>query len=79
MMWAKSYVIHSQFYDNQEEAIVEDTFRKVVLKTGTFDTAYLFFNNVKFWKIHAWNLQKDFQFNVPSFHIFVYVWIFFNF
>ena len=34
------YVIHSQFYDNQEEAIVEDTFRKVVLKAGRFDTAY---------------------------------------
>ena len=34
------YVIHSQFYDNQEEAIVEDTFRKVVLKAGKFDTAY---------------------------------------
>lgn len=34
------YVPHSQFYDNQEEAIVEDTFRKVVLKAGRFDTAY---------------------------------------
>lgn len=34
------YVVHSQFYDNQEEAIVEDTFRKVVLKAGKFDTAY---------------------------------------
>ena len=34
------YVIHSQFYDSQEEAIVEDTFRKVVLKAGKFDTAY---------------------------------------
>ena len=34
------YVIHSQFYDNQEETIVEDTFRKVVLKAGKFDTAY---------------------------------------
>ena len=26
------YVIHSQFYDNQEEAIIEDTFRQVILK-----------------------------------------------
>ena len=34
------YVIHSQFYDNQEEAIIEDTFRHVILKAGKFDTAY---------------------------------------
>lgn len=34
------YVIHSQFYDNQEEAIIEDTFRQVILKAGKFDTAY---------------------------------------
>ncbi len=34
------YVIHSQFYDNQEEAIIEDTFRRVILKAGKFDTAY---------------------------------------
>lgn len=34
------YVIQSQFYDNQEEAIVEDTFRKVILKVGKFDTCY---------------------------------------
>lgn len=34
------YVIQSQFYDNQEEGIVEDTFRKVILKAGKFDTAY---------------------------------------
>lgn len=34
------YVIHSQFYDNQEEAIIEDTFRKVILKAGKFDVAY---------------------------------------
>ena len=34
------YVIQSQFYDNQEESIVEDTFRKVSLKAGKFDTAY---------------------------------------
>ena len=34
------YVVHSQFYDNQEEAIIEDTFRQVILKAGKFDTAY---------------------------------------
>lgn len=34
------YVIQSQFYDIQEEGIVEDTFRKVIQKAGKFDTAY---------------------------------------
>lgn len=34
------YVIQSQFYDNQQEAIVEDTFRKVILKAGKFDSCY---------------------------------------
>ena len=34
------YVIQSEFYANQEEAIVEDTFRKVVLKAGKFDACY---------------------------------------
>lgn len=34
------YVIQSEFYDNQEEAIVEDTFRKVILKAGKIDAAY---------------------------------------
>jgi len=34
------YVIHSQFYDNQEGTIVEDTFRKVILKAGKFDACY---------------------------------------
>ena len=34
------YVIASQFYDNQEEAIVEDTFRTVILKAGKFDACY---------------------------------------
>ena len=34
------YVIQSEFYDNQEEAIVEDTFRKVILKAGKFDATY---------------------------------------
>lgn len=35
------YVIQSQFYANQEEIIVEDTFHKVLLKAGKFDTAYV--------------------------------------
>lgn len=35
------YAIHSRFYENQEESIVEDTFRKVILKAGTFDAAYV--------------------------------------
>jgi transposase InsO family protein len=34
------YVIQSEFYGNQEETIVEDTFRKVILKAGKFDAAY---------------------------------------
>ena len=34
------YVIHSQFYDSQEETIVEDTFHKVILKAGKFDACY---------------------------------------
>lgn len=34
------YVIQSEFYANQEETIVEDTFRKVILKAGKFDAAY---------------------------------------
>ena len=34
------YVIQSEFYDNQEKGIVEDTLRKAVLKTGKFDACY---------------------------------------
>ena len=34
------YVLSSVFYDNQEESIVEDTFRKSILKHGKFDSAY---------------------------------------
>ena len=33
-------ILASEFYDNQEEAIVEDTFRKAVLKFGRFDRCY---------------------------------------
>lgn len=34
------YVIQSQFYSTQDESIIEDTFRKVILKAGVFDVAY---------------------------------------
>ena len=33
-------ILASQFYDNQEETIVEDTFHKAVLKYGRFDKCY---------------------------------------
>lgn len=33
-------ILSSQFYDNQEETIVEDTFRKVILRYGKFDACY---------------------------------------
>ena len=33
-------LLASEFYDNQEETIVEDTFRKAVLKYGRFDKCY---------------------------------------
>ena len=33
-------VLSSKFYDNQEELIVEETFRDVILKYGAFDTCY---------------------------------------
>lgn len=33
-------VLASEFYDSQEETIVEDTFRKAVLKYGRFDKCY---------------------------------------
>ena len=34
------FILASQFYDNQEETIVEDTFHKVILKFGRFDKCY---------------------------------------
>ena len=34
------FLLSSQFYDTQEEIIVEDTFRKAVLKYGHFDKCY---------------------------------------
>jgi len=35
------HMVQSEFYDNQRAEIVEDTFHKAVLKSGTFDRAYL--------------------------------------
>lgn len=35
------YIVQSEFYDNQRQEIVEDTFHKAVLKAGKFDSAYL--------------------------------------
>lgn len=35
------YIVGSGFYDHQEASIIEDTFRKVVLKHGKFDAAYV--------------------------------------
>lgn len=35
------YVVQSEFYGNQRQEIVEDTFHKAVLKAGKFDCAYL--------------------------------------
>ena len=34
------YLVHSRFYDNQEESIVEDTFQNVLLKAGACDAVY---------------------------------------
>ena len=36
----------SKFYDNQEELIVEDTFRDVILKYGAFDSCYFDYPDV---------------------------------
>lgn len=35
------YIVQSEFYDNQRQEVVEDTFHKAVLKSGKFDCAYL--------------------------------------
>lgn len=35
------YIVQSEFYDNQKQEIVEDTFHKAVLMAGKFDCAYL--------------------------------------
>lgn len=34
------YVLASEFYDNQEAVVVEDTFRTAILRYGHFDAAY---------------------------------------
>ncbi len=35
------YIVQSEFYDDQRQETVEDTFHKAVLKAGKFDCAYL--------------------------------------
>lgn len=35
------YILQSEFYDNQRQEIVEDTFHKAILKHGRFDSVYL--------------------------------------
>jgi hypothetical protein len=35
------FVLASEFYDNQEKEIVEDSFRKAILKYGRFEAAYV--------------------------------------
>ncbi len=35
------FLLHSRFYDNQEEGIITDTFRQAILRYGKFDVAYL--------------------------------------
>lgn len=35
------YILQSEFYDNQRQEVVEDTFYKAILKHGRFDCAYL--------------------------------------
>ena len=34
------FLLHSRFYDSQEEGIVEDTFRQAILKAGACDAVY---------------------------------------
>ena len=35
------YIVQSEFYDNQRQEVVEDTFHKAILKHGKCDTCYL--------------------------------------
>ena len=39
-------ILASQFYDNQEETVVEDRFDKAILKFGTFDACYFDYTDV---------------------------------
>ncbi len=34
------FILHSRFYDSQDETIVEDTFHQAILKYGKFDSCY---------------------------------------
>ena len=35
------FIVHSEFYDNQCQEVVEDTFHKAILRYGKFDACYL--------------------------------------
>jgi transposase InsO family protein len=35
------FIVHSEFYDNQRQEVVEDTFHKAILKYGKCDACYL--------------------------------------
>ena len=35
------FIVQSEFYDNQRQEVVEDTFHKAILKYGKFDACYL--------------------------------------
>ena len=39
-------VLSSRFYDNQEELVVEETFRDAILKYGAFDACYFDYPDV---------------------------------
>ena len=40
------YLLSSRFYDNQEEAIIEDTFHQAISRYGTFDACYFDYTDV---------------------------------
>ena len=43
------YILSSEFYDNQEEAVVSDTFRKAILKYGKFDKLLFKFSRINYY------------------------------
>jgi len=40
------YLLHSRFYDNQEETIVEDTFYLLIVRYGKFDACYFDYSDI---------------------------------
>ena len=40
------YIVQSEFYDNQRQEVVEDTFHKAILKHGKCDSCYLDYTDV---------------------------------